>query len=222
MNYYGNNLRNNYNMSNMNAMNTWSDPTQQLGFVGVQNENEARAFPVALGNSVTFRDESQPNTFYTKTMGNSPLERPIFEKYRLVKEDAAVSAPDASETASSIKDIDLSIYASKDDLKAFEGQIVEIRKELAALKPKRKVIREVEVEDDEYYRGHGVNGPADPSGSRRDALEAFQPAAEPPEGSERDHPVSAELRAGLAGAGEQCDAAEKSIFQKIKINICRF
>ena len=152
MNYNYGNMRN-YNsmnnMSNMNAMNTWSDPTQQLGFVGVQNENEARAFPVALGNSVTFRDESQPNTFYTKTMGNSPLERPIFEKYRLVKEDAAVSAPDASETASSIKDIDLSIYALKDDLKAFEGQIVEIRKELAALKPKRKVIREVEVEDDE-------------------------------------------------------------------------
>ena len=147
MNYnYSNNLRNNYNM---NTMNTWNDPAQQLGFVGVQNENEARAFPVALGASVTFRDESQPNTFYTKTMGNSPLERPIFEKYRLVKEEAPVGASDATETAPSAKDIDLSIYALKDDLKAFEGQIVELKKELASLKPKKKVIREVEVEDDE-------------------------------------------------------------------------
>ncbi len=115
MNYnFGNNLRNNYNM---NTMNTWNDPAQQLGFVGVQNENEARAFPVALGNSVTFRDESQPNTFYTKTMGNSPLERPIFEKYRLVKENAepAVHVQEGIQ------------YALKSDLDAIKKEIESLK-----------------------------------------------------------------------------------------------
>lgn len=64
--------------------------TQQVqngGFVRVQNENEARNYLVAQGTSVTFRDESAPY-IYTKTMGFSPLDPPIFEKYKLVKENS--------------------------------------------------------------------------------------------------------------------------------------
>lgn len=56
------------------------------GFVSVRNELEARNYPVAFGNSVTFRDENAPY-IYTKTMGFSQLDRPIFDKYRLVKEE---------------------------------------------------------------------------------------------------------------------------------------
>ena len=37
--------------------------------------------------SVTFKDETAPY-IYTKTMGFSQLDRPIFDKYRLIKEDA--------------------------------------------------------------------------------------------------------------------------------------
>lgn len=149
MNYNYGNMRNYSGMNNMTGMNTWNEPTQQLGFVGVQNESEARAFPVALGNSVTFRDESQPNTFYTKTMGNSPLDRPIFEKYTLVKVESPSASPEATETAPKGIDIDLSVYALKTDLQPFERQLTELRKEIASLRPKKKVIREVEVEDDE-------------------------------------------------------------------------
>lgn len=64
--------------------------TQQVqngGFVRVQNEAEARNYLVAQGTSVTFRDESAPY-IYTKTMGFSPLDPPVFEKYKLVKEDS--------------------------------------------------------------------------------------------------------------------------------------
>ena len=59
---------------------------QNGGLVSVRNITEARNYPVAAGNSVTFKDENAPYV-YTKTMGFSPLDRPIFEVFRLVKED---------------------------------------------------------------------------------------------------------------------------------------
>ena len=51
----------------------------------MRNETEARNYPVALGNSVTFKDETAPY-IYTKTMGFSQLDAPKFDKYKLVKE----------------------------------------------------------------------------------------------------------------------------------------
>ena len=65
--------------------------TMQNGFVRVRSENEARMYPVAPGCSVTFIDESAPYC-YSKTVNASQLDRPIFEKYRLVKEDDSQSA----------------------------------------------------------------------------------------------------------------------------------
>lgn len=59
---------------------------QNGGLVSVRGINEARNYPVAPGNSVTFKDENSPY-IYTKTMGFSQLDRPIFEVFRLTKED---------------------------------------------------------------------------------------------------------------------------------------
>lgn len=56
-------------------------------FVVVRSEDEARNFPVAFGNTVTFKNESEPY-MYTKTMGLSQLDKPVFEKYKLIKEQA--------------------------------------------------------------------------------------------------------------------------------------
>lgn len=68
---------------------TMPQPVQQTiqsgGFIPVQSIEEARNYPVAPGNSVTFKDENAPRV-YTKTMGFSQLDRPIFEIYKLVKE----------------------------------------------------------------------------------------------------------------------------------------
>ncbi len=58
----------------------------QSPFIPVRNELEARNYPVAYGNSVTFKDENAPYV-YSKTMGFSQLDKPVFEKYRLVKEN---------------------------------------------------------------------------------------------------------------------------------------
>lgn len=59
---------------------------QNGGFVSVRTEEEARNYPVRQGMSVTFKNETTPY-IYTKTMGFSQLDRPMFEKYKLIKED---------------------------------------------------------------------------------------------------------------------------------------
>lgn len=59
---------------------------QNGGFVFVKDIQEAMNYPVAPGNSVTFKIEGQPY-ICSKTLGFSQLDQPIFEKYRLVKED---------------------------------------------------------------------------------------------------------------------------------------
>lgn len=65
-------------------------PTQQImpqnqqvqsPFVNVRSEAEARNFPVGFGNAVCFKDESAPY-IYTKAMGFSQSDKPVFEKYR--------------------------------------------------------------------------------------------------------------------------------------------
>ena len=72
---------------------------QSNGFVSVRSEEEARNYPVAYGNSVTFKDETSPYV-YTKTMGFSQLDRPIFDKYKLVKEESSeqIQIPDRKES----------------------------------------------------------------------------------------------------------------------------
>lgn len=55
-------------------------------FVRVQSEQDARSYPVAPGNSVTFIDENAPFC-YVKAVDASALDRPRFERYRLVKEE---------------------------------------------------------------------------------------------------------------------------------------
>ena len=77
-------IPNNYPFYNQNYMQ--QQQQVQSPFITVRSETEARNYPVAYGNSVTFKDENAPYV-YSKTMGFSQLDKPVFEKYRLVKED---------------------------------------------------------------------------------------------------------------------------------------
>ena len=77
-------IPNNYPFYNQNYMH--QQQQVQSPFITVRSETEARNYPVAYGNSVTFKDENAPYV-YSKTMGFSQLDKPVFEKYRLVKED---------------------------------------------------------------------------------------------------------------------------------------
>ena len=108
------------------------------GFISVRNETEARNYPVALGNSVTFKDETAPYV-YTKTMGFSQLETPRFEKYRLVKEE-----PQNAQEGTLNTNPD-NLYA-KADIEAIWAEIEALKAEVfKPVTPKKK--KEV-VEDD--------------------------------------------------------------------------
>ena len=117
---------------------------QNGGFIQVHDENEARNYPIAPGNSVTFKDENAPYV-YTKTMGFSQLDRPIFEKYRLVKEEdiqAAQNQPISAANSQQTNNID---YALKTDLTALQTEIDALKQrieELTAKKPAAKVKKE--------------------------------------------------------------------------------
>lgn len=105
-------------------------------FVSVRSEAEARNYPVAYGNSVNFKDENAPY-LYVKTMGFSQLDRPIFERYRLTKEDATEPSNLPVESANDIKPIN-------DRLKDVEAEIGQIRSEIEDIK---KRMQEVNSDD---------------------------------------------------------------------------
>ena len=108
-------------------------PIQNGGFIPVPNIETARNWPVAPGNSVTFKDESAPFV-YTKTMGYNQLEAPRFEKYRLVKEELAeetmqnVAQNAAQSVATSNADAGMALF---DDLR---GQIDVLRQDVDKIK----------------------------------------------------------------------------------------
>lgn len=106
--------------------------TIQGGFVRVRNENEARMYPVAPANSVTFIDENTPYV-YTKTVNMGQLDRPIFEKYRLVKEDDT-PAPAESPQKPIEAPPDLSRFAMKDDIAAFKNEIEALKADLESFR----------------------------------------------------------------------------------------
>ena len=95
---------------------------QNGGFVSVRSEQEARNYPVAYGNSVTFKDETAPY-IYSKTMGYSQLDRPVFEKYKLVKEETQDVQIEPKQTE-----------AENSSLNKIKDEIGQIWKEIEALK----------------------------------------------------------------------------------------
>ena len=103
-------------------------PVVQGGFVRVRNENEARMYPVAPASSVTFIDENSPYV-YTKTANMGQLDRPIFEKYRLVKEDDG-TAPESPVQPPEQTKVDLSGFALKADVAAFKDELEALRADI--------------------------------------------------------------------------------------------
>lgn len=99
----------------------------------MMNENEARMYPVAPGNSVTFIDESVPYC-YVKTVDMSQLDRPKFEKYRLVKEEDAPEAAEAHSKAVTDGVGDLSRFALASDLGAIAGEIDALKADIETMR----------------------------------------------------------------------------------------
>lgn len=106
--------------------------TQQIqsgGFIPVSSEEMARNYPVAPGNSITFKNENAPYV-YTKTMGFSQLDRPIFEKFKLVREEeeSPVITDSKTETDNNaLDDMKAEITALQNDIKALQDEVNAIR-----------------------------------------------------------------------------------------------
>lgn len=121
---------------------------QNGGFVSVRNEEEARNYPIEPGKSVTFKDETAPYV-YTKTMGFSQLDRPIFEKFKLVKEE-----PIRPETHQNDQNGTLDNDPINSIINELKGEIEAIWNEIEGIKShpvsaNKKTVAKRKEEDDE-------------------------------------------------------------------------
>lgn len=112
---------------------------QNGGFVSIPNEEMVAAYPVGMGNCVTFKVEGQPIVI-EKSVGFSQLEPPKIERYRLVKENA-----DGKPPAKPISKEDIDII--KDEIDSMRIDLDEMRGEIYALKPKKTTRRNTDGED---------------------------------------------------------------------------
>ena len=102
---------------------------EHYGFISVNSEQQARNWPIAPGNSLTFKDESSPY-IYTKTMGLSQFETPIFEKYRLTKEEdpqAEGKTPLPEEFKNDIQTLKNEFNNIKDSYKSLRDELDEMK-----------------------------------------------------------------------------------------------
>ena len=97
---------------------------QNGGLVSVRSAQEAFYYPVALGNSVTFKDETAP-FIYVKTRGFNQLEEPIFEQFQKV--DNTQKATEPAQAASTE-------YALKSDISALKEEIDLLKKKVSEFK----------------------------------------------------------------------------------------
>ena len=125
---------------------TNQNQVQNGGFVPVRSEAEARAYPVAPGTSITFKNETAPYC-YTKTMGFSQLDRPIFEKYRLVKEEDIQAAQNQPVNAANSQQTNNIEYALKTDLAALQAEIDALKQRIEELNVKKPVTKAKKEEE---------------------------------------------------------------------------
>lgn len=78
---------------------------QDGGLVEVPDETVAFNYPTAPGVTVTMIDKLREHLF-TKTMGFNQLEKPIFQRYRIIKEDEQNGAQSESKSEGSSNTID--------------------------------------------------------------------------------------------------------------------
>lgn len=101
---------------------------QATNFLTVPSEEIARNYPVAPGNSITFKNENAPYV-YSKTMGFSQLDRPIFEKYRLVKEDDVEPIKADPKNDEDIQTKLAEIDILKEEIESLKAEVDELKKD---------------------------------------------------------------------------------------------
>lgn len=88
-------------------------PTATETLIPVQSDEEVIRYPIAPGNSLSFRNITQPY-IYSKTL-LSQFAQPVVKKYRLVEETAQNAKPEPQ-------------YALRSDLEALAAQVAKLLK----------------------------------------------------------------------------------------------
>ena len=113
--------------------------------IPVKSRKEAEEYPVAPGNSVTFKDENEPY-IYTKTMGFSQFDKPQFEAIRLVKEtgnenenNEQIKQEEITNNANNNHPIDLTVFDNKfeninESLQILDDELKETKDDIDYLK----------------------------------------------------------------------------------------
>lgn len=103
--------------------------TQSNAIIHVPSEDVARRWDVAPNSSVTFIDDSKPYC-YTKSMGMSMLEAPVFKRFRLVEEAEPPLTNENSEmqNQTATPQIDMSEYLTKAEFESYKTVIEDMQK----------------------------------------------------------------------------------------------
>lgn len=110
---------------------------QNGGFISARSIEEARNYPVAPGNFVTFKIDNQPFVC-EKSQSFSQLESPQFKVYRLVEEVYAqpIQEPRTEIQATNVQDV--TGYIKEDDIKPFRDDLEVIKQEIVSIKEQIK------------------------------------------------------------------------------------
>lgn len=106
--------------------------SQSNTIIHVPSEDVARRWDVAPNSSVTFIDDSKPYC-YTKSMGMSMLEAPVFKRFRLVEEAEVASTESEQYQQIETPQIDLSEYMTKAEFEPY----------MAIIKDMQKIVKEL-------------------------------------------------------------------------------
>ena len=115
---------------------------QETIFIPVHSDLEVINHPVAPGNSVYFKHETEPK-IYIKSMGLSQFDTPKVIKYRLEEESLVVNA-NTTDNSAETKPKEQPKYVLFDDLKPTFDEIDRLHKEIAELREQIKATEVVE------------------------------------------------------------------------------
>ena len=144
MAYYPNyqnyqNMQNPY-YNNYQPLQNMQQPQQNIpiaksdSLIHVNSEQEARNYPVAPGNCVQFKDDTKP-VIYIKTMSFNQFEAPLFEKYKLVKEEPEEPQEEKHEPVSYSD-----MFANIDDFNNLKDLVERLQADLSDLKLNNNII----------------------------------------------------------------------------------
>ena len=112
----------------MNYPNYYQNQQPQVSFMSIRGKDIAINYPIAPNNTIIFKDETAPY-IYVKSMGFSPLEKPMMEIYK--KEDLMQEkAPEEKEDNSIIQKIQTDIEGILDDIEGIKQKLNNICRSL--------------------------------------------------------------------------------------------